>query len=180
MASMAGPRAGGTDGSDWNHREKVAHQYVVSVKFKTAMRRTILYHGMFGLCAGLGSLMYGIMALNCWQLLWLISAPTCLIGFRGICKNSTISLVVYKICLLGSAIPACLWALTATGGFVPHFEIYQLLGAPKHDLLMPHNNLAIYFVVITALMSHFYSLICINKLTHAWDVTARRPAKKSE
>lgn len=44
MASRGGPRATGTDGSDFTHRERVAAHYKESVKWKVKLRYAIVPH----------------------------------------------------------------------------------------------------------------------------------------
>lgn len=52
MASRSGPRAEGTDGSDYKHRETVADHYTKSAELKTSVKKCIIPHLV--LCAGLG------------------------------------------------------------------------------------------------------------------------------
>uniref|UniRef100_A0A3B5QQB3 Jagunal homolog 1b n=1 Tax=Xiphophorus maculatus TaxID=8083 RepID=A0A3B5QQB3_XIPMA len=44
MASRAGPRASGTDGSDFQHRERVASHYQMSVALKSEIRKLNIVH----------------------------------------------------------------------------------------------------------------------------------------
>ena len=44
MASRAGPRATGSDGSDFQHRERVAAHYQASVKAKSSIRKSLIPH----------------------------------------------------------------------------------------------------------------------------------------
>ena len=44
MAARAGPRAEGTDGSDFRHREKVASHYQESVAIKGKLRKSLVPH----------------------------------------------------------------------------------------------------------------------------------------
>lgn len=44
MASRAGPRAAGTDGSDFQHRERVAMHYQMSVTLKYEIKKLIYVH----------------------------------------------------------------------------------------------------------------------------------------
>ena len=49
MASRAGPRATGTDGSDFTHRERVASHYKESVLWKAKLKYSIIPHLLAGL-----------------------------------------------------------------------------------------------------------------------------------
>ena len=53
MSSRAGPRASGTDGSDFSHREKVASHYKDSVKWKSKLNLNLSLHL---LCIVLGAI----------------------------------------------------------------------------------------------------------------------------
>ena len=44
MAARAGPRAEGTDGSDFQHREKVASHYQQSATTKVKIRKSLVPH----------------------------------------------------------------------------------------------------------------------------------------
>ncbi|XP_014878503.1 protein jagunal homolog 1-B isoform X2 [Poecilia latipinna] len=44
MTSRAGPRASGTDGSDFQHRERVASHYQMSVALKSEIRKLNIVH----------------------------------------------------------------------------------------------------------------------------------------
>ncbi|XP_063688317.1 protein jagunal homolog 1-A-like [Bolinopsis microptera] len=184
MSSSSGPRAEGTDGSDWKHREKrrlmkeannVAVQYVTSVKYKNAMKRTLIYHGMLGTSMFATAVIAGINCLYIWQVLWLATFPACLIGFRGIMKNKSKYLNLYRIVLCLCSIPACIWGLLATAGIVSHREFYPLVSLPKPTrFLMPDSSYVFYFLGATTLCSHLFSLAAIRKLMYAWDITSRK------
>jgi hypothetical protein len=53
MSSRTGPRASGTDGSDFSHREKVASHYKDSVKWKSKLKLNLSLHL---LCVVLGAI----------------------------------------------------------------------------------------------------------------------------
>ena len=44
MASRSGPRAEGTDGSDYKHRETVADHYTKSAELKTSVKKCLIPH----------------------------------------------------------------------------------------------------------------------------------------
>ena len=58
MAGREGPRARGTDGSDFQHREKVASHYQSSVSLKSRLRLVLLAQALLAaLCLGVGLLL---------------------------------------------------------------------------------------------------------------------------
>ena len=59
MAGREGPRARGTDGSDFTHREKVASHYQTSVKLKSRLKLVLYVQAFLGvLCLAVGLLVH--------------------------------------------------------------------------------------------------------------------------
>jgi hypothetical protein len=52
MSSRGGPRAAGTDGSDFTHRERVASHYRESVRHKLKVKVCLWVHLFFVACVG--------------------------------------------------------------------------------------------------------------------------------
>ena len=70
MASSVGPRAGGTDGSDFSHRETVARHYQKSAELKPKLRRILQLQMLSALvCLAVG--------------LWTKYDFACLLSFSG-------------------------------------------------------------------------------------------------
>ena len=51
MASRDGPRAVGTDGSDFTHRQRIASHYKDSVQWKAKLKACLCLHAFLNLCA---------------------------------------------------------------------------------------------------------------------------------
>ena len=51
MASRAGPRAAGSDGSDFQHRERVADHYKMSAEIKVKIKKSLLPHMLLTILA---------------------------------------------------------------------------------------------------------------------------------
>ena len=57
MSSRSGPRASGTDGSDFSHREKVATHYKDSVKWKSKLKLNLSLHLICIMLGGIWSVL---------------------------------------------------------------------------------------------------------------------------
>eukprot|EP00795_Rhopilema_esculentum_P017531 gene17531-9156_t len=125
MAARAGPRAEGTDGSDFKHREKVASHYQESVTIKGKLRKSLVPHMFLTILAfgrlasvALGMLMIGDWVLGLaflngkgitvslskstyfkpaefWELLWIVSGLAAYIGYNSLSKNHVVQILTY-------------------------------------------------------------------------------------
>jgi len=100
MASRSGPRAPGTDGSDFTHREKIVSHYQVSADLKTSVRKCLLPHMLLTcllagkqLAASMGSTYFA--PLMPWEMVWVVSGLSAYIGFGALAKNDISRLSVY-------------------------------------------------------------------------------------
>jgi len=102
MASRAGPRASGTDGSDYSHRETVASHYQTSADLKLSVRKCLLPHlvlaafFVFKYFAVIFGSKY-FVALEVWEMIWLCSGVCAFIGFSSLSKNDVTRLAIYAI-----------------------------------------------------------------------------------
>lgn len=106
MASRSGPRAPGTDGSDYTHREKIVSHYKTSADLKTSVRKCLLPHMLLTFLMGckfiavLGGSTY-VKPLDGWELGWCVSGVSAYVGFGSLSRNDVKRLFVY---VLGNAI----------------------------------------------------------------------------
>lgn len=92
MSSRSGPRADGSDGNDFMHRERVASQYVTSVKLKSKLK-PYLYINV--LLSALQAIYIGASHLNVvqdhdplpWQYMFSASFITSVIGLTSLPRN---------------------------------------------------------------------------------------------
>ena len=100
MASRSGPRASGTDGSDFSSREQIVAHYKASADLKTSVRKSILPHMMLTVLlvakfflVGMGMTKFN--PLTIWEKIWLVSGVCAFIGFGGLTKNNVTRLMIY-------------------------------------------------------------------------------------
>lgn len=102
MASRSGPRAAGTDGSDFSHREKIVSHYKNSADLKLSVRKCLLPHMLLTFLMGvkfvmvmMGSLYFKPM--EGWEFGWCISGVCAYIGYGSLNRNDINRLVVYAV-----------------------------------------------------------------------------------
>jgi len=159
MASNVGPRAKGTDGSDYLHRERVAGHYTVSAEVKPKLKKVLLLQV---LCATL-CLVISIMDQTNFVFLiaftgYAVGIPLCHLSFK---KNNTTFMNVYGVCcsVLGVFPMVYLLYISMWTGAVTQYRYLKLFSALA--------------VVLCNTTGMFYA----KKLMEAWKVT--RTGKKS-
>ena len=100
MASRSGPRAQGTDGSDFSHREKIVTHYKQSSDLKTSVRKCLLPHMLLTFlmaCKYVAVLMGStyFRPLEQWELIWIVSGISAYVGYGALAKNDVFRLSVY-------------------------------------------------------------------------------------
>ena len=126
MASRSGPRALGTDGSDYKHRETVASHYSKSVDLKVSVRKCLMPHMLLAalyigkyIAVMLGSKYF--VPLASWEIVWLVSGICAFIGYSSLSRNDIPRLLVY---IVGNIV----------FGLVPLvFGVNQLINQVKKD-----------------------------------------------
>lgn len=95
MATRYGPAVGGTDGSDFFHRETIATHYKESVLFKNRLLKVI--YGHFALVVV--ALVYISLVTDrpWWVFSWLSTAFTCALGVLAVPKNHAGLLTVFAL-----------------------------------------------------------------------------------
>jgi predicted neutral ceramidase superfamily lipid hydrolase len=89
MASRGGPRASGTDGSDFRHRQRVAPHYKRIVEAKWNLRLAMAIHLGLISCVVLHIIMAKTLdEIAIWEWTWLVSCLACLIGFNALKQNN--------------------------------------------------------------------------------------------
>ena len=127
MASNVGPRARGTDGSDYLHRERVASHYTISAKIKPQLGKVFLLQMLCAvLCLGLGLIVY--FDFVC---LVTFSGYVCGIpfGYLALKRNNSSYMNIYGCCcsLLGVFPMVYLLYTSLWTGYVSDYRYLRLL-----------------------------------------------------
>ncbi|XP_065662107.1 protein jagunal homolog 1-A [Hydra vulgaris] len=110
MASRSGPRAEGTDGSDFSNRESIASHYKKSAALKTKVRKSMIPHILMTILL-LGKFI--VLALGYkyflpfekWEMVWVLSGISAFVGLKSLAKNDNkkLSIYIYGNILFGIA-----------------------------------------------------------------------------
>ncbi|XP_023322803.1 protein jagunal [Eurytemora carolleeae] len=110
MASRSGKMVDGTDGTDYQHRERVAAQYQVSAKNKSRLKLFVFIHWLMGGIHILRLLPSDILPLPPFpapteiDYAWLISLPFTLVAVSACRKSKPGGLNVFQFAILGVGI----------------------------------------------------------------------------
>lgn len=156
MASSVGPRAKGSDGSDYSHREQVANHYRISAEFKPKLKKVLLVQI---LCA-LTCLAVGLLVKYDFICLVGFSGYACGLpmGFLALRYNSPTYINLYGCCcsLLGVFPMVYLLYISLWTGAVDHYRYLRLAAA---------------VVVMTA---NAVGMLYAKNLMNAWTVHTQR------
>ncbi|XP_064473022.1 protein jagunal-like [Ornithodoros turicata] len=183
MASRKGVHVAGTDGSDFNHRQKVASHYQISATYKSRLKTSIIFHFFLTLlmCAKvaedvLDRLDIFILELEelylpkplLWEWLWLSSIAFALPGLTAIRRNRLNSLRVYSA---GTFLLALCPAVGAAIYFFREMYTYVRMGHSAGNIqLWQGYPVAVlwYAFLLLALQAHVFSLYFAVRLMMAW------------
>jgi len=129
MASRAGPRAKGTDGTDFSHRERVATRYQASAETKPKLKRILQVQTLCAVvCFAIGLLVkYDFPSLLCFAG-YLIGIPLCYLALN---QNNVTYINLYGTCcsVLGVFPMAFLLYLYLWTGTVTQYRYIRLAEA---------------------------------------------------
>lgn len=105
MSSRSGPRASGSDGSDFSHREQVASHYKDSVKWKSKLKLNLTLHLILIflgiLWTALGYFKMIEYHIQDWQMAWLCTVIPVIFGLTSLPKNKHNQMYIYVIGSMG-------------------------------------------------------------------------------
>ncbi|CAD5121467.1 DgyrCDS9972 [Dimorphilus gyrociliatus] len=183
MASRGGPRAAGTDGSDFSYRERVASHYVVSSTNKARLKIVMIAHILLGvlmtlrqtvsICAAMGinppKFLYhlNLPQVLGWEVCWLPSIATVLFGFAALPKNQVFLMKQY---ILGVFVLGILPVLFGVGSIGEDIISYVKSGQSRVTFKgFPMEVIWAIFLFIAAQV-HVMSVVFARKLVNAWNV----------
>jgi len=191
MASRDGPRAAGSDGTDFQHRERVASHYETSAAYKLRLRYIMYLHlllvvlMMVRLSSGF-CILFNIQPpsllreldmppAQMWEFVWLMTGIASIFGLIALRRNRVFFLQQYFIGIIVFGLgPVLYGTLSMIDDLLEYWDTRKskitFFGFPAILLW----NL---FLVI-ALQIHVFSLWCAWTLIGAWK--SRGPTKKQQ
>ena len=141
MAGRDGPRASGTDGSDYTHREKIASHYQTSVALKSKLKYILCAQSLLaGLCLAVGIIVkYDYCFLLCFSG-YLVGIP---LAYFSLKKNNVVFINTYgTACSMLGVFPMMfILYLSVWTGTIVRYRYLRLLSA---ILVVVVNGLGMY------------------------------------
>jgi len=187
MASRVGTRPEGSDGTDFEHRERVAGHYQTSVANKPRLRYLIYLHLLLVVLMFIRLLPFLLPLLNfetpslllglglppawLWEYAWLTSVLPSIFGLLALGRNRVFLLQQYLIgTIVFGLLPVFFGAASMAGDLLDYWR----MGETKNLFLgFPVVLLWNMFLVI-ALQTHGIGLLVAWSLSKAWQTTKRR------
>ncbi|CAL8308061.1 unnamed protein product [Merluccius merluccius] len=183
MASRAGPRATGTDGSDFRHRERVAAHYQMSVALKSEVRKLNIVHALiwFLMAAQVTVSQLGLVSHRVvsapyqWEYPYLLSIIPCIFSFLALPRNNISYLVLSMI----SSGLFCVAPLLYGG--MEMFPVAQQLyrhGKAYRFIFGVSAVSVMYLVIVVAVQVHAWQIYYSKKLLDQWFTSTQEKKKK--
>lgn len=180
MSLPGSQRAVGTDGSDFQHRERVAPHYRLSTETKSRFRLLIYFHFLCAFIVLSQIITYHIPSIkslevprpHLWQYIWLITILASISGLSSLNKNRVLLMKIFfyltTIFGLGTIIITILLNLSELFTFKKLKTNHQLDEVePQTFFGLPLLVLWYIFLMITVQI-HAYSLYMGNVLLNSW------------
>uniref|UniRef100_A0A1A7YAN4 Jagunal homolog 1b n=1 Tax=Iconisemion striatum TaxID=60296 RepID=A0A1A7YAN4_9TELE len=183
MASRAGPRATGTDGSDFQHRERVASHYQMSVALKSEIRKLNIVHLLIWILMAaqvtvsqLSLVSHKVVASPYqWEYPYLLSIIPTVFSFLALPRNNISYLVISMI----SAGLFCVAPLIYGG--MEMFPVAQQLyrHGKAYRFIFGFSAVSVmYLIIIIAVQVHGWQIYYSKKLLDQWFSTTQEKKKK--
>ncbi|XP_028837137.1 protein jagunal homolog 1-B [Denticeps clupeoides] len=183
MASRAGPRASGTDGSDFQHRERVASHYQMSVALKSEIRKLNIVHMIIwtlilaqAIVSQLHLVSHDMVAVPYhWEYPYLLSAIPMGFSFLALPRNNISYLVISMI----SAGLFCIAPIIYGG--MEMFPVAQQLyrHGKAYRFIFGFSAVSVmYLVMVIAVQVHAWQIYYSKKLLDSWFTTTQEKKKK--
>ncbi|XP_070591810.1 LOW QUALITY PROTEIN: protein jagunal homolog 1-like [Erythrolamprus reginae] len=183
MASRAGPRATGTDGSDFRHRERVAEHYQMSVSLKSEIKKLIYMQvGLWLLVAAqmcvahFRLLPHDKVAMPYqWEYPYLLSIVPSLFGLFSFPRNNISYLVISMISTGLFSVAPLIY------GSMEMFPMAQQLyrHGKAYRFIFGFSAVSVmYLLVVVAVQVHGWQLYYSKKLLDSWFTSTQEKKKK--
>ncbi|XP_067266610.1 protein jagunal homolog 1-A [Chanodichthys erythropterus] len=183
MTSRAGPRAAGTDGSDFKHREKVASHYQMSASLKSEIKKLTVVHFFIWILVAsqvavshLNLVSHDLVAMPYqWEYPYLLSLLPSFIGALAMPKNNISYLVI-------SMISAGLFSVAPLiFGAMEMFPLAQQLyrHGKAYRFIFGFSAVSVmYLLMVIAVQVHAWQIYYSKKLLDAWFNSTQEKKKK--
>ncbi|KAM4538315.1 protein jagunal homolog 1-B isoform 1-T2 [Fundulus diaphanus] len=183
MASRAGPRATGTDGSDFQHRERVASHYQMSVALKSEIRKLNIVHLLIWVLIAaqvtvsqLSLVSHKVVASPYqWEYIYLLSIVPTVFSFlalpRNIISYLVISMISSGLFCMASLIYGSMEMFPVAQQLYRHGKAYRFIFGFSAVSVM-------YLVIIIAVQVHAWQIYYSKKLLDQWFTATQEKKKK--
>ncbi|CAL1598468.1 unnamed protein product [Knipowitschia caucasica] len=183
MASRAGPRASGTDGSDFEHRERVARHYQMSVALKSEIRKLNLVHVLLWflmaaqvVVSQLGLVSHKLVASPYqWQYPYLLSLVPTVFSVLALPRNNISYLVVSMISAglfcVAPLLYGCMEMFPVAQQLYRHGKAYRFIFGFSAVSVM-------YLVIVIAVQVHGWQIYYSKRLLDQWFSSTQEKKKK--
>ncbi|XP_077369878.1 protein jagunal homolog 1-B [Festucalex cinctus] len=183
MASRAGPRATGTDGSDFEHRERVASHYQMSVALKSEIRKLNIVHLLVWVLMA-AQVTVSQLSLVChktvaspyqWEYPYLLSVLPTVFSFMALPRNNISYLV---ISMIGAGL---LSVAPLIYGSMEMFPVAQQLyrHGKAYRFIFGFSAVTImYLVIVVCVQVHGWQIYYSKKLLDQWFASTQDKKKK--
>ncbi|CAJ0927887.1 unnamed protein product [Ranitomeya imitator] len=183
MASRAGPRAAGTDGNDYLHRERVANHYQMSVSLKNEIKKLIYAHIFIWVLlaaqttvAQLKLVSHDLVAMPYqWEYPYLLSIVPSLFGLFAFPRNNISYLVISMISTGLFSIAPLIY------GSMEMFPMAQQLyrHGKAYRFIFGFSAVSVmYLVMVVAVQVHAWQIYYSKKLLDSWFTSTQEKKKK--
>ncbi|NP_001187572.1 protein jagunal homolog 1-B isoform X1 [Ictalurus punctatus] len=183
MASRAGPRVEGTDGSDFQHRERVASHYQMSVALKSEIRKLNLAHVVLWalvsaqvVVSQLNLLSHKLVASPYqWEYPYLLSIIPTALSFMALPRNTigylAVSMIGAGLFCIAPIIYGAMEMFPVAQQLYRHGKAYRFIfGFSAVSVL--------YLLIVVAVQVHAWQIYYSKKLLDAWFTTTTQDKKK--
>ncbi|XP_077456563.1 protein jagunal homolog 1-B-like [Stigmatopora argus] len=183
MASRAGPRAKGTDGSDFEHRERVASHYQMSVALKSEIRKLNIVHLLVWLlmvaqvtASQLSLVSHKTIASPYqWEYPYLLSVIPTTFSFMALPRNNISYLVISMISAGLFSVAPLIYGSMEMFPFAQ--QLYRFGKAYRFIFGFP-AVMVMYLVIVISVQVHGWQIYYSKKLLDQWFTSTQEKKKK--
>ncbi|CAF1129008.1 unnamed protein product [Rotaria sordida] len=180
MSLPGSQRVTGTDGSDFQHRERVATHYRVSAETKSRLRLLIYLHFVLAFLVLFQIITYHIPLIktinvprpHLWQYIWVITILPSICGLISMNKNHIFLMKLFfrgtVIFGLGTIMTTIILNLSELFTFKKLKTNHQLDDVERQTFLGFPLLILWYIFLIIMVQIHAFSLYMANILLHSW------------